>query len=113
MAFQLLASIQAGIRSLRSNPLRTLLSTLGVIIGVASLVAILSIGDTLERFSREQIEQTTDLQTLQVSPVTTDLVDGIRVRRDTVFSLSPAFFMSIISCTLKAAVSTTFSPTIS
>jgi putative ABC transport system permease protein len=41
MAFQLFASIQAGIRSLRSNPLRTMLSTLGVIIGVASLVAIL------------------------------------------------------------------------
>ncbi len=75
---------------MRSNPLRTMLSTLGVVIGVASLVAILSIGDSLERFSREQIEQTTDLQTIQVSPVTTDLVDGIRIRRDTVASLSPA-----------------------
>jgi putative ABC transport system permease protein len=89
MAFQLLASIQSGIRSLRSNPLRTMLSTLGVVIGVASLVAILSIGDTLERFSREQIEQTTDFQTIQVSPVTMDVVDGVRIRRDTVVSLGP------------------------
>jgi putative ABC transport system permease protein len=82
MSFPYLTSIQSGIHSLRANPLRTMLSTLGVIIGVASLVAILSIGDSLERFSREQIEQTTDLQTIQISSVTTDFVDGVRLKRE-------------------------------
>ena len=31
--------------TLRANPLRTFLSTLGIVIGVASLVAVLSLGD--------------------------------------------------------------------
>lgn len=73
-------SILVGVSGLQTNPLRTILSTLGVIIGVASLVAILSIGDSLERFSRDQITQTTDLQTIQVTSVVEETVDGIRVR---------------------------------
>ncbi|NNE34827.1 MAG: ABC transporter permease, partial [Rhodothermales bacterium] len=89
MRFSLLTSVQSGVHSLRANPLRTMLSTLGVIIGVASLVAILSIGDSLERFSREQIEQTTDLQIIQVSSVTTDYVDGVRIRREHPVLLGP------------------------
>lgn len=44
---------------LRVNPLRTILSTLGVIIGVGALVAVLSLGDGMERFVRTQVESTT------------------------------------------------------
>ena len=51
---------------------------LGVIIGVASLVAVLSIGDGLERFTREQLE-TTPIQTIEVAPRTSVTVDGVRV----------------------------------
>ena len=90
MGLQLAASIQSGLNALRANPLRTALSTLGVVIGVASLVAILSIGDSLERFSREQIEETSDLQTIQVSSITTDLVDGVRVAREDTAVLRPS-----------------------
>ena len=52
--------------TIRLNPLRGLLSTLGVIIGVASLVAVLSLGDGMERTVREQLAQTTDIQTIAV-----------------------------------------------
>lgn len=77
-----------GFKALGTNPLRTALSTLGVVIGVGSLVAILALGDGLERFSRQQLEQTTDLHTIQVVPRTTQFVDGLSVRRDEVRSVT-------------------------
>ncbi|MEZ4697114.1 MAG: ABC transporter permease [Rhodothermales bacterium] len=73
-------SLFAGMGALKSNPLRTVLSTLGVIIGVAALVAILSIGDSLEQFSRDQIMETTDLQTINLTSRTEEVVDGVRVK---------------------------------
>jgi putative ABC transport system permease protein len=82
-----LASFAVGVQMLRSHPLRTLLSTLGIIIGVASLVAILSLGDGLERYSRAQIEGTTDLQSIQIEPRTTDRVEDVLVRRDPITTL--------------------------
>jgi len=72
----LASSIRVGFDTLRANPLRTLLSTLGVIMGVASLISVLSLGDGFERFARAQIERTTDLQMISVSPRTTQIIDG-------------------------------------
>lgn len=68
--------------AMRANPLRTFLSTLGVMIGVAALVAILALSDGLERYSREQIEQTTDLQTIILASKSVDVVDGVAIRRE-------------------------------
>lgn len=78
------APIRVGFASLRSNPLRTFLSTLGVIMGVASLVAVLAVGDGVEKFARSAIERSTDLQTIVVASRTTDQVDGVQVPRDSV-----------------------------
>ncbi len=77
-----LSSVRVGVAALRVNPLRTLLATLGVIIGVASLVAVLSLGDGMEAYARRQVERTTSVQNVLVSPVTHDTVDGIRVARE-------------------------------
>ena len=74
-------SISVALQTLRANPLHTLLSTLGIIIGVAALVAILSLGDGMEAFVRKQIERTTDLQSIMVSSRTTERIDGVTVRR--------------------------------
>ncbi len=71
-----LSSVAIGLETLRANPLRTILSTLGVVIGAGSLVAVLALGDGLERFGRQQIEQTTDLQSVVLSPRTSLYVDG-------------------------------------
>ncbi|MFN8654466.1 MAG: ABC transporter permease [Gemmatimonadales bacterium] len=76
-----MASIGIGFETLRSNPLRTVLSTLGVIIGVASLVAILALGDGMERFGREEIERTTDVQTVALEPQFSEEIDGQSVPR--------------------------------
>jgi putative ABC transport system permease protein len=75
------SSISVGVAALRVNPLRTLLATLGVIIGVASLVSVLSLGDGMEAYARRQVERTTSVQNVFVSPITHDTVDGIRVAR--------------------------------
>jgi putative ABC transport system permease protein len=77
-----LASIRVGVAALRVNPLRTLLATLGVIIGVASLVAVLSLGDGMEAYARRQVERTTSVQNVFVSPITVDTADGVRVARE-------------------------------
>ncbi|HEY5061280.1 MAG TPA: ABC transporter permease [Gemmatimonadaceae bacterium] len=68
--------MSVGFETLRSNPLRTILSTLGIVIGVAALVSVLSVGDGMERLAREQIGRTTDLQRIAVIPRLVRIVDG-------------------------------------
>ncbi len=75
------AALGVALSTLRSNPLRTLLSTLGIVMGMASLVAVLSIGDGLERFARDQLTRTTDVQSILVQPTEVDVVDGVAVPR--------------------------------
>jgi putative ABC transport system permease protein len=95
----MLASLSVGFETLRTNPLRTLLSTLGIVIGVAALVSVLSVGDGMERLAREQISRTTDLQRLSVSPRLSRIVDG------TPFPLSnPVKFTDAEATSLKQAL---------
>ena len=65
-----------GLDALRVNPLRTLLSTLGVIIGVGALVSVLSLGDGMEHFVRSELARRTDVQTVTVSSRRGDFIDG-------------------------------------
>jgi putative ABC transport system permease protein len=75
-----------GIRSLAANPLRTALSTLGVIIGTAALVAVIALGDGVEKYARDQIASKTDLQNFSVTSETNLRLDGLLLPRpDTVF----------------------------
>jgi putative ABC transport system permease protein len=76
------SSISVGLKALRVNPLRTVLSTLGVIVGVASLVAVLSLGDGMEAYARREVALTTNVQNVFITPVTFDMVDGLRVDRE-------------------------------
>jgi putative ABC transport system permease protein len=106
-----LASIRVGFAALRSNPMRTLLSTLGVIIGVGALVAVLSLGDGMEAFARSQVERTTSIQNVMVSPVTADTVDGILVARERVFLFGEAEAREAGRLPRAAGASVTFSGT--
>jgi len=76
--------------ALRANLLRTLLSTLGIVIGVAALVAILGLGDGMERFGREQVSSKTDVSSIVVAPITGEEVDGIYLEKQNVTPLTPA-----------------------
>jgi putative ABC transport system permease protein len=83
-------AIREGVATLRINPLRTFLSTLGVMIGVASLVAVLSLGDGMETFARKELATTTGVQSVSVAPVSADMVDGVRLPRERWVSFGPA-----------------------
>ncbi|MBL8959487.1 MAG: ABC transporter permease [Gemmatimonadetes bacterium] len=72
----LLTAARIGADALRINPLRTALSTLGMIIGVASLVAVLSLGDGMERTAREQLQSTSPIQAIGISSRMVETVDG-------------------------------------
>jgi putative ABC transport system permease protein len=74
--------------TLRSNPAHTLMSISGLVIGVAALVGVLSLADGMEDFAREQVNTTTDLQTIQVSVLSSKMVDGVSVRRASVPTFS-------------------------
>ena len=75
-----MASLLVGMQTLRVNPLRTVLSTLGIIIGVGALVAVLAVGDGVEQLTRDQIERTSALQLVRVSSRTTERLDGVRTQ---------------------------------
>jgi putative ABC transport system permease protein len=59
---------------------RTLLSTLGVVMGAASLVGVLSVGDGAQILARQQIERL-GLQAVGVIPRTSDVIDGLPIPR--------------------------------
>jgi putative ABC transport system permease protein len=93
-----LASLRVGVDTLRANPLRTILSTLGVIMGAGALVSVLSLGDGVEHYARRQIERTTDLQTITVSPQRFREVDGLQVENSNV----PAFTIADVDSLQRA-----------
>jgi putative ABC transport system permease protein len=77
----IITALATGVRTLGANPLRTVLSTLGIIIGVASLVAVLAVGDGMEAYMRREISRTTDVQTIGITPVLTRQENGMAVPR--------------------------------
>jgi putative ABC transport system permease protein len=75
-------AVRIGFSSLRANPLRTALSTMGIIMGAAALAAVLAMSDGVEAFARGQIEQTTDLQSILVRSLRHERLDGLLVPLD-------------------------------
>ena len=67
-----------------SNLFHTFLSVLGVVIGVAALVSMLSLIDGMERFARDQIAQTTNLNAIIIRSQPFKTVDNVRIRKDSV-----------------------------
>src|SRR5690349_14690379 len=74
----LLESARVGTDALRANPLRTLLSTTGVVIGVAALVAAFAITDGVAVWSRDLIARESSVQDVTVSSITAVTINGRR-----------------------------------
>ena len=75
------SALGVGFSALRANPLRAALSTLGIVVGTAALVAVLALVDGVEAYVRRQIERTTDLQAVTITPRTVRMVDGAPIPR--------------------------------
>lgn len=74
----LVESARVGTDALRANPLRTMLSTTGVVIGVAALVAAFAITDGVAVWSRDLIARESSVQDVTVTPITAVTVNGRR-----------------------------------
>jgi putative ABC transport system permease protein len=75
-AASLIESARVGADSLRTNPTRTTLSTTGVIIGVAALVAAFSITDGVDVWARALIARESSVQDVSITPRTSTVVAG-------------------------------------
>src|SRR6476469_10043286 len=75
-AATLIESARVGADSLRTNPTRTTLSTTGVIIGVAALVAAFSITDGVDLWGRALIARESSVQDVAITPRTSTVVAG-------------------------------------
>ncbi|HUQ21230.1 MAG TPA: ABC transporter permease [Gemmatimonadaceae bacterium] len=69
-------SARVGTDALRANPLRTVLSTTGVIIGVAALVAAFAITDGVEVWSRDMLARESSVQDVAITPITMEVENG-------------------------------------
>lgn len=76
-------SFALALENIRNRFFHTMLSILGIIIGVAALVAILSLIDGMEKYAKEQITRTTSLKAIMVSPSLYKNVDHIEILKDT------------------------------
>src|SRR3954469_9147518 len=72
----LVESARVGADSLRTNPMRTTLSTTGVIIGVAALVAAFSITDGVDLWARALIARESSVQDVAITPRTSTVIAG-------------------------------------
>jgi len=91
------ASLSIALGTLRANPLRTILSTLGIVIGAGALVAVLTLGDGMERFGRQQLATTTDLQSIVLEPRTVRFIDNQAYPLDDYLVLTRADADAILS----------------
>jgi putative ABC transport system permease protein len=83
MLKKILSSFLLAFHNIRSHFFHTLLSVLGIVIGVAALVSILSLIDGLESFAKEQITKTTNLKAIVVTPQLYTRTNGVRIKKDT------------------------------
>ncbi len=65
-----------------SRFLHTVLSVLGIVIGVGALVSILSLIDGMEKFAKDQISKTTPLNVISIASKTHRVVNNISIRKD-------------------------------
>lgn len=89
--------------NIRSNLFHTFLSVLGIVIGVAALVSILSLIDGMEGLAREQISSTTSLNAIMVQSNSHKNVNDVRIKRDTFYVIDYEHFKQLKSALTKPA----------
>lgn len=95
MLKKLLLSFLIALQNIRSRIFHTLLSILGIVIGVAALVAILSLIDGMEQYARDQIASTTSIKAVMVSSNQSKRVNNVRIRRDSIDVLTYEHFKEL------------------
>ena len=83
MIKKILISFATALQNIRTRFFHTVLSILGIVIGVAALVSILSLIDGMEQYAQEQITKTTSLKAILIQPNLYKSVNGVDVRKQT------------------------------
>jgi len=78
---KILVSFATAFQNIRTRFFHTVLSILGIVIGVAALVAILSLIDGMEQYAQEQITKTTSLKAILVQSNPYKSVNEVQVRK--------------------------------
>jgi putative ABC transport system permease protein len=102
-------SFALAIQNIRSNLFHTMLSVLGIVIGVAALVSILSFIDGLEKFAKDQITESTSLNTIMIRTVERRQVGAISLKKDSFALLDYATYSELtagLPNMLKSALGT-------
>jgi putative ABC transport system permease protein len=79
---KILVSFATALENIRSRFFHTILSILGIVIGVAALVAILSLIDGMEQYANEQITKTTSLKAIMIRANPYKSVNDVSVRKE-------------------------------
>jgi putative ABC transport system permease protein len=82
MLKKLLNSFALALHNIRTRLFHTLLSILGIVIGVGALVTVLSLIDGLEKFARDQIATTTSLKAVLIETDTYKRVNGVMLQKE-------------------------------
>lgn len=78
----LFSTFSQAFNNIKGNLFRTLLSILGIVIGVAALVVILSFIDGMEQYALNQISSTTSLETIILGNDKNETVDGVLMKKE-------------------------------
>lgn len=95
MLKKVISAFVLALHNIRSHFFHTLLSLLGIVIGVAALVSILSLIDGMEQFAKDQITQTTSLKAILINPEPMKRIDDVFVRKDSIDVLAPGDFWAM------------------
>lgn len=85
------------IENIRINFFHTLLSVIGITIGVSALIIILSMIDGLEEYAQDQISTTTSVKVVEISSRTMESIDGITVPKKNISVLTDEIHQKLIS----------------
>jgi putative ABC transport system permease protein len=111
MIRRIIQSFLLALQNIRSNFFHTFLSVLGIVIGVAALVSILSLIDGMQEFAKSQIATTTNLNVININSDPFKRMNGITIRKDTVTFLQQQDFFDLRSSLSKPTKSYLFQRT--
>ena len=104
MLKKLLVSFALAQQNIRSRLFHTLLSVLGIVIGVGALVTVLSLIDGMEKYANDQITRTTSLKAIMVQTQTHKSQNSLYVKKESYDYLTYDLFQELMN-SLKHPVS--------
>lgn len=105
---RIVQSFLLAVHNMRSSFFHTLLSVLGIVIGVGALVSILSLIDGMEKYAKDQIASTTSVNMISINSDAYKRVENITIRKDSVTLLKYADFVALQAALSKPSSSYLF-----